>query len=331
MSRAHTLAVVSLTACLAAIGRAEEVRLSPRTTVRFATVEEGRRILSTADKFVEALSPFDRAVRLQTDREVSRDEYLNFVVSHVRPWQDDERDSVVEALEAIRAPINRLTSSLPKEIWLVNTTGKEEGGAAYTRANAIVLPQGRSGGRQERLQRLLAHEMFHILSRHDPRLRTQLYAIIGFYPCNEIQLPSSLASRRITNPDAPHRAHYMNVTAGDKAVAAVPVLISSHDRYDSQHNKRLLDYVQFRLLAIEETAGEWQAALTDGRPTLFETKQVSGFHEQIGRNTGYIIHPEEILADNFAHLVMGKENLPSPQIVRELASRLVEAKNSKAK
>ena len=31
---------------------------------------------------------------------------------------------------------------------------------------------------------------------------------------------------------------------------------------------------------------------------------LEGLYEQIGRNTGYLAHPEEILADNFSLLLM---------------------------
>jgi hypothetical protein len=51
---------------------------------------------------------------------------------------------------------------------------------------------------------------------------------------------------------------------------------------------------------------------------------VSGFYEQVGRNTQYIIHPEEILADNFAMLVMGDQNVPSPEILKKLQDVLTE-------
>jgi hypothetical protein len=46
--------------------------------------------------------------------------------------------------------------------------------------------------------------------------------------------------------------------------------------------------------------------------------------EQVGRNTQYIIHPEEILADNFALLVLGESKIPTPEILqkmREVLSR----------
>jgi hypothetical protein len=48
---------------------------------------------------------------------------------------------------------------------------------------------------------------------------------------------------------------------------------------------------------------------------------VSGFFEQIGRNTRYIVHPEEIMADNFSLMLFGG-TLSNPEIVEALRALL---------
>jgi hypothetical protein len=50
---------------------------------------------------------------------------------------------------------------------------------------------------------------------------------------------------------------------------------------------------------------------------------MDGLFEQIGRNTQYLWHPEEILADNFAILVLGELSAkplspPSPEVLERL-------------
>jgi hypothetical protein len=50
--------------------------------------------------------------------------------------------------------------------------------------------------------------------------------------------------------------------------------------------------------------------------------QVSGFYEQTGRNSARVFHPEEILADNFALLVLREQGLQSPETVERLESVL---------
>ena len=56
----------------------------------------------------------------------------------------------------------------------------------------------------------------------------------------------------------------------------------------------------------------------DGEPVLLEPRNVPTFFDKIGRNTGYIIHPEEILAENFVLLVNNKTDVPTPRILREM-------------
>jgi hypothetical protein len=60
----------------------------------------------------------------------------------------------------------------------------------------------------------------------------------------------------------------------------------------------------------------------DGKPMLYSFKELSGFIEQVGKNTNYIIHPEEILADNFKLLIKGDSNVLSPEIIERLREAL---------
>jgi hypothetical protein len=47
-------------------------------------------------------------------------------------------------------------------------------------------------------------------------------------------------------------------------------------------------------------------------------QQITGFAEQVGKNTDYVIHPEEILADNFALLISAQGDPISPEIIRKM-------------
>ena len=49
-----------------------------------------------------------------------------------------------------------------------------------------------------------------------------------------------------------------------------------------------------------------------------------GYAAQIGDNTKYIIHPEEILADNFVFLLDGRIDLPTPRVVEAMGNVLQE-------
>ena len=51
-----------------------------------------------------------------------------------------------------------------------------------------------------------------------------------------------------------------------------------------------------------------------GRNSLQYCRLENGFYEKVGKNTQYIIHPEEILADNFALVISGETEFATPEI-----------------
>lgn len=56
----------------------------------------------------------------------------------------------------------------------------------------------------------------------------------------------------------------------------------------------------------------------DGSPALVPVDAAAGLFEQIGRNTSYILHPEEIIASNFALLATGETRVPSPELLEAI-------------
>jgi len=275
----------------------------------FANPEQGRAALMERDDFVKRLSPFDRAARMKTDRDVSEREYLEFVGANVLPWDDAaKRQRTSEAIASIQKRFLELAITLPDDLLIIRTTGREEGGAAYTRGSAIVLPDTVLSDRQQDLAKVISHEIFHVISRRNETLRSSLYKVIGFEGCAEFVYPAQLARRRITNPDAPRNMHRIRVTYRGQAAWAIPVLYATADKYDPTRGGEFFDYLVFRFALADAEGSQPSAAAR-----FADVGDVQGFFEQVGKNTNYIIHPEEILADNFALAVSGSP-APSPTI-----------------
>lgn len=152
--------------------------------------------------------------------------------------------------------------------------------------------------------------------------------LIGFEKCDEVEIPAELKSRKITNPDAPANDHIILLKILGKDVWAVPILFSRAERYDSTRGGEFFSYLQFKFLVVERdaTSTDVKPIYDDGKPRLVDLEQVSSFHEQVGRNTAYIIHPEEILADNFALLVLGESEVPTPRVIEGMKQRLKSTK-----
>ena len=301
---------------------ADRLPLHGDSAVEFASIEAGQAALKMPDRFTRSLSRFDLEFRLSTNGDVSKDNLLQFAAEQVVAWNDADRAKLAEIVASVRERFQEVGFStqgfpLPKTVLLIQTTGKEEMNFAYCRQNAIIFPKKYVAYRPRQLEQIFVHEVFHVLSNHNEKLRRSLYEIIGYEPCPEITLPPDLADRKITNPDGPSLRYYINVQSGDQQYQTVP-LIFAKNRYDPAGQGGFFDYLQFRLLAVERGDDQWQVVLRDNEPVLVDPKQTPSFHEQIGKNTKYIIHPDEILADNFMHLVMQKKGLPTPRIPEEI-------------
>jgi hypothetical protein len=294
------------------------VDLRKGCAVRFASVGEGAEILGRKDDFIQRLSAFDRAARMKTDRSISEDEFLKFVQGNVLTWNESEKAKIEAAIASIRPTLDALPLSLPKIVSFVKTTGAEEGSAFYTRDTAIIMPEKEIDEADAGLlKKTIAHELFHILTRGNSTLREKLYQSIGFTKCDEVEFPSELKSRKITNPDAPRNDHAIRVRIRGEEVHAVPILFSNTTKYDVNRGGEFFNYLQLSFLRVPSTSA--------AQPILAMPEEVSGFFEQIGRNTNYVIHPEEILADNFALLILDEHNVPSPEIIEKM--RLIFGQN----
>jgi len=288
----------------------------------FAEPATGRKILGARDAFVSRLSTFDRQARMQSPTEVSNESYLEFVSQQVRPWQPDQQAKLSEVLQDLAAPLSGMSFPKLSKVELVQTTGREEGEAAYTRSNAIVLPRSKIELPPRALRKLLLHELFHVVSRTDAKLRDELYAVLGFRPSNEIQLPAEWQSRRLTNPDAPVIEHVMTVQLAKHEQRHVAPVLFASSPYDPEESRSMFAYLKFQLLqVVPNEQGDYEAAEEQGQP-LWLSPTLADFRRQIGGNTGYIIHPEEVLADNFVALVLETEGLPDPWILKKMAKIL---------
>ncbi len=294
--------------------------LGPETRVELATAAEGARLLSSRDAFVEAMSPFDRGARLKTDRDVSVAEYLAFAGKQARDWTDAEKARLQNVLGSYREKTAGFDLPLPPQVVFVKTSGLEEGMAAYCRGASVILPQNLVDGDPAQLTETVFHELFHVYRTHNPRRREALYRIVGFQPVPEISLPEPLARRKLTNPDAPLIDSVIRVKVDGASTPVTPVLLAASDRYDVAKGGEFFEQMQFKLLVLQENDGRFRPA--GAEPRLLDPSKVPDYREQTGVNTRYVIHPEEILADNFVLLANGRADAPTPRVLDEMKALL---------
>jgi hypothetical protein len=276
--------------------------------VRLADLKTAQDLLGQVDEFIQITSDFERALRLHSVASVSREDFAAFCAACALEWTIDEVEKIKNVLKSAAEKFKPYTLGLPPEIWLVKTSGLEEGGAAYTRGQTIVLSTQRLARTEASLERLLIHEVFHVLSRSRPALRDALYREIGFEPCGFIALPEELERLRITNPDTPLNQHSLLVTYQRAKLDVLPVLFASQAEINPTSTEPHFSQVKFAFLALEDG----QAVYQDNKPLLLNPEALSGLYEQVGRNTGPIIQAEEVVAENFMFLLTGQTDLPDP-------------------
>lgn len=289
--------------------------------VQFATLEQARAELTRADEWTATAGDFQRANALGLDKTPDRESFRLGLAKVAQAWTPERIQRWRQALAIIAPRFEALHVRLPNTVMLVSTDGSEEGNAAYTRGQAVFIPQRHSSRQSD--SEFLAHELFHILSRSDPELADRIYALIGFVPAEPLEWPAAWAAQRISNPDAPHHRHVMWIEARSQRIAVMPVLAVS--RTNLKPGETFFSVLDIRLLAVKPGAKGQPTlpVLRDGEPLWWHAQTVRPYLDKLGGNTGYILHPEEVAADNFALLVSDR-TVPNPQLLESIRKVLLE-------
>jgi hypothetical protein len=295
----------------------ESTTLSER--LEFASAERGGEILGRADRWARQLSAFDRAARQRTLEPTTMEELLAFVSGNVLSWTPDERAYWSRLVDRLSTATTGLMLSVP-EIFLVKTTGLEEFGFAYARERTIVLPQGRLeiAGDERRDFFLLAHEFFHYLSANNATLRDSLYELLRSRRLDEFHLsagargPASQQPYLVRGPRVRAR-RYTEWPRGGRAADPADHLARGGDPAAHRGPPAIGRHIEIVLVTVDPTR---EHVLRDsaGAPIIYPVDGTN-LVERIARNTSYMIHPQEVLADNFALLMEWRATGVQPDAV----------------
>ena len=275
------------------------------------------------DDHLRHMNALDYSIRMRmsislNNYEEMRDRYRLFLKNQCLNWYASERYAFLRIIQEIESLISHsLPGLLPSRVTMIKTTGKQEFGALYTSREALVLPRVEvvSGvilrffpPAHRNMLKVLAHEMFHIFSFLNPDRRKKLYRIIGFEIAESVQLHPNLDRLRINNPDTHDIIPLIQVSNREtgRPFTAALLTISRYPEF-VLGKKHLRQYAIARLFEMKCVNGVWQNVVSkEGCIKGYRFDDVSGFYEQVGTNTDYLIHPDEILAENVAIILMGK-------------------------
>ena len=285
--------------------------------LHYIDANEARTLLSKEDATTRQWSRFDYEARLGK-KGGTRQELMHFIADQARDWSKEDKQRMQEAADSLNSHIKALNLSLtlPQEIRILKTTMAEEGGAGgYTRMDYIVVEEQIARMKPQQASYLLAHELFHVLTRNNPDFREKMYKLIGFNIVpEEFEVPADLRDVVITNPDVNRFDSYarFRIKSEERPCA---MLIYANKPYEGGS---FFNYLTIGLMPLKDGKAEQK----DGKTVIYGIKDAENFFEQVGRNTNYIINPEEILAENFAFLLTRKPVTGTPELIEKMRQAL---------
>lgn len=270
-----------------------------------------------SDNYTRSLTDFDLAVRLNRANGGTEADYLQLSAKSVESWNGDEEELLKAAFDAIEAVSKKQSVSLhlPDTVILIRTNASEEFHAdGWTRRNRIMLNMHVTGVTTA----LVAHELWHVISRLNPEVRDRAYSVFHFVPCNNVDYKTPFKNQVITNPDCPEIRHYIRVDQnGIETDMALMIRAAS----GFQPNGSLGDYVDMVLVTLDGDDNNKHVRMKNGKPVFENPYQLPDFFKQVGQNTEYMLHVEEITAEHFAALMTGRK-VRQPEYITALQNAL---------
>lgn len=284
-------------------------------------------ITDQQEGFFNKIKALDMSLQMQrtyppgTPRDSILQDYQGFLAEDVLSFEPHEEILVKKILADIHTLCNKIAPNIfPDKIELIKTRSRYYGNSVYyTRENRIIIPANElQAPNESALRAVLAHEVFHIFSRLNPKKRAELYALIGFQKLDApLVMPSVVESRLLLNPDGIDVAYAIQLRQpGGDSLRAVPLITANAPAFLSERES-YFEYINFNLYPIKKqpVSNYLVIALPEGISPLRLKEQVS-FYQQITDNTQYIIHPDEILADNFSCLILSKSEDKNQKLTR---------------
>jgi len=266
--------------------------------------------------FFENIRTLDMEIQMGQTLSGTRKEHISaykkFLQKDVTNFTEKEAEYVRKIVNEARQLCDIISPDIfPKPLNLIKTKANHYAKSVYyTRENNIIIPYDVLGENrnEDAFLEIILHEIFHIYSRLNSDKRTQLYELIGFRKAANIQLPEELDRRLLLNPDGADIEYLITVSDAKDTVQLIPLLYSKTPEIAS-NSPGFFTYLQFELFQIKNEGNVLTVQTKEGYKSTIEDRFQIDFQDQIGPNTGYIWHPDEILADNFAFLALIRGDL----------------------
>lgn len=287
---------------------------------RFADAQEGVERRYAQTQFFEGITQNDLDYRLQK-KGAALDEYKALIKDSTRDFTDDEKMLITNAIAYIEQRFDEIGFAWPisDEVIFISTTMQEECNTwAYTHSTDIYIGSNLTAAvhdgttSREVFNEVIAHEIFHVLSRNVPELRAQMYSVIGFEICPPPEFSDDVRAHIISNPDVENYDCAAEFTVDGKKEKATIVFYAPD--FDERDPQGFMDSGYAAVVPYSEP--DKVCVFTD----------VADFFDVVGYNTDYVIAAEECMADNFSFAVAYDMNAEynSPEIIQAILNNLAD-------
>lgn len=288
---------------------------------RFSDAGETAALLRSHEAYYAGFNQEDLNYRLQK-KDGALEELLDFAAAQAEDFSDGDKAAVDDAMDFIAGRCAEMGYVLPPmdEIVFARTTMKEECDAGgYTHENQIflngqVLSFGLSEDENSRMwfRKLVAHELFHCLTRANPEFRAAMYAVLGFtVEPEDYVFGPEIQARIISNPDVAHHDAHAAFLIDGKWRECVLVFLAGKP-FEAAGDS-FFDGMTTGLVPVDDLS------------KLYTSEDAENFWQVFGENTDYVIDPEETLADNFALTILygpDGRDYPTPGIIEAIDALL---------
>lgn len=242
-------------------------------TYSFLYKDQGKIEISKQDEYIKSLDSYNLNFFHEVD---TKDEYIQKAVDSVLSFDFNEKVKIETRMKSIQK--RWLELGLPAlHVKFVRTEGSEMRNLAYTRGDCVYIPSNYFS-MWTSLKYILSHEIFHVLSRSNQNKREDIYKFFGFKKVEPLNIDFVLR-----NPDAPVNNYSLVVWNWFRKREVIPFIQSTGKKY-----------FPFRYCLFDVKTKE-----------IISASSTSMFFK-VGVTTQYVAHAEEICADFFSVLFVGK-------------------------
>ena len=259
------------------------------------------------DGFYDQLSALEINIQMKNasepiSRELALKQYAAFIKTQVSNWNQEEKLAMLQIFKEVKKMCDTINPRIfPDGVRLIKVkTGHYGKDVYYTRGKNILIPENIFPLNDIDTQiPVMIHELFHVISRYNPQLKGDLYAMIGFTKTDKpVRLNAALSQILLTNPDGVSFLYSIDLDRNGETIKAIPLITSKFTTFRPDQ-PMFFDYLNFDLYNLEDKGAYYMANSTTTGKTLVPLHSTPSFFTKIKDNTQYIIHPDEIIADNF--------------------------------